>query len=136
MSSPAATGDEDKRQIKEKNEKTDRGGDDHLDPWAREGPRTTPMASMTRQAGECLRLGLTLTEGSDPNPNQGTKIYRNLANERLHRHMIHTSTPAMADKTPTRGMTSTPHTGATPSTQEERRQRTENREPALAVEQR
>jgi hypothetical protein len=51
VSSPAATGDEEKMWLKKKKRKTYRGGDGHPDPQAREGQQNTLAALAIRQAG-------------------------------------------------------------------------------------
>jgi hypothetical protein len=51
VSSPAATGDEEKMWLKKKKRKTYRGGDGHPDPQAREGQQNTLAALANRQAG-------------------------------------------------------------------------------------
>jgi hypothetical protein len=85
-----------KEKKRKEKKKIDRGGDNDLDPQACVSQWNTPVTSVNRQAGKRLRLGLTLTEGPKSNPNQGTKIYRNLSHEWLHRCKIHTSTPMQA----------------------------------------
>jgi hypothetical protein len=138
VSSPTATGDEEKRRIKEKKQIEEETDIQIQRPC--KGQQNTPAAPTTRQAWKCLGLGLTLTEDPKPNPNQGTKIYRNLAHERLHRRKRRRKWTSRRCRWRTRlrqeARPQPSRTGATPNTEKEGRRRTEICEPAPAVEQR
>jgi hypothetical protein len=135
VSSATVTRDEEKRWLKKKNRKIDRGGDGHLDPRA---VKVTKTHRRRRRPGKCLRLGLTLTEGPEPNPNKGTKIYHNLAHEWLHRCMIDkwTSRRRWWTRLQLEAWPQLTHTDATPNIEEKGRRQTKIHEPAPAVEQR
>jgi hypothetical protein len=72
VTSLAATGNEEgeaakKRKNRSRREKQERGGED-TDLQAQRGQWVRSTTLVNRQAGKGLRVGLTLTEGSEPTP--------------------------------------------------------------------